>query len=127
MTDLVARLKQWADSSWTRDLYIGPPEPANALAADCAAAAAEVERLRLDGIHTCHDECPRIACVQRREIERLRRIEQLALIWSAYQDDESMRRQSRDRAYRVMADNAAENLYAALGPVTSPRNVQEEG
>ena len=24
-----------------------------------------------DGIHTCHDKCPRLACVQRREIERL--------------------------------------------------------
>lgn len=33
---------------------------------------AEVERLTVDGIHSCHDQCPRIACVQRREIERLR-------------------------------------------------------
>lgn len=33
----------------------------------------EIERLRTDGIHSCHDECPRIACVQRREIERLAR------------------------------------------------------
>jgi chromosome segregation ATPase len=33
---------------------------------------AEVARLQADGIHSCHDECPRIACVQRREIERLR-------------------------------------------------------
>lgn len=32
---------------------------------------AEVERLTLDGIHTCHDQCRRIACVQRREIARL--------------------------------------------------------
>lgn len=36
------------------------------------ALRAEVERLTLDGIHTCHHECPRIACVQRREIARLR-------------------------------------------------------
>ena len=33
---------------------------------------AEIERLTLDGVHTCHERCQRIACVQRREIERLR-------------------------------------------------------
>lgn len=38
----------------------------------------EVERLkdeqmkRRDDIHTCHDQCERIACVQRREIESLK-------------------------------------------------------
>jgi hypothetical protein len=36
------------------------------------ALRAEVERLSYDGIHTCHDGCPRLPCVQRREIERLR-------------------------------------------------------
>ena len=36
------------------------------------ALRAEVERLSYDGIHTCHDDCPRLPCVQRREIERLR-------------------------------------------------------
>ena len=35
------------------------------------ALRAEVERLQADGIHSCHAECPRLACVQRREIERL--------------------------------------------------------
>jgi len=40
---------------------------------------AENERLSADGIHTCHDQCPRYACVLRRErdaaladVERLR-------------------------------------------------------
>ena len=40
---------------------------------------AENERLTADGIHTCHDQCPRYACVLRRErdaaladVERLR-------------------------------------------------------
>jgi len=33
---------------------------------------AQVERLFNDGIHTCHDQCPRFGCVQRREIESLR-------------------------------------------------------
>lgn len=28
---------------------------------------------RRDDIHTCHDQCERIACVQRREIDELKR------------------------------------------------------
>lgn len=32
----------------------------------------ELERRKYDGVHTCSDTCPRLACVQRREIERLR-------------------------------------------------------
>lgn len=35
------------------------------------ALTAEVRRLNYDGIHTCHAECPRLPCVQRREIEAL--------------------------------------------------------
>lgn len=38
------------------------------------ALSAEVERLNINGIHTCHDECQRVPCRQRREIERLRSI-----------------------------------------------------
>ena len=41
----------------------------------------EVERLRTGSIHSCHDRCPRIECVQRREIERLRAALQLADEW----------------------------------------------
>jgi hypothetical protein len=36
------------------------------------ALQAEIERLTYDGIHTCHDDCPRLPCVQRREIDGLR-------------------------------------------------------
>ena len=32
----------------------------------------EVERRAYDGIHTCHDDCQRVACRQRRQIEQLR-------------------------------------------------------
>jgi hypothetical protein len=39
---------------------------------EAEALRAEIERLSYDGIHTCHDGCPRLPCVQRREIERLR-------------------------------------------------------
>lgn len=31
----------------------------------------QLERLETNGVHTCHDECPRIACVQYRENARL--------------------------------------------------------
>ena len=33
---------------------------------------AEVQRLDIAGTHTCHESCPKLPCVQRREIERLR-------------------------------------------------------
>jgi hypothetical protein len=35
-------------------------------------AADAIERLTYDSIHTCHDDCPRLPCVQRREIDALR-------------------------------------------------------
>lgn len=45
----------------------------------CDDAADEIERQRqliedidASGIHSCHDRCQRVECVQRREIERLR-------------------------------------------------------
>lgn len=41
------------------------------LTARAEAAEAEVQRLTYNGIHTCHAECPRLPCVQRREIEAL--------------------------------------------------------
>jgi hypothetical protein len=40
--------------------------------AEAEALRAEIERLTYDGIHTCHDGCPRLPCVQRREIDALR-------------------------------------------------------
>lgn len=33
---------------------------------------AEVERLKTDTTHSCHDDCQRTACVLRREVERLK-------------------------------------------------------
>lgn len=35
------------------------------------AMAGEVERLTVNGIHTCHDNCQRFPCVQGRKIRRL--------------------------------------------------------
>lgn len=42
------------------------------LAAEVERLRAEVQRLDIAGTHTCHDDCPKLPCVQRREIERLR-------------------------------------------------------
>lgn len=36
------------------------------------AQAAEIERLKYNGIHSCHDKCERPLCVLERENERLR-------------------------------------------------------
>ena len=36
------------------------------------AQAAEIERLKYNGIHSCHDQCERPLCVLERENERLR-------------------------------------------------------
>jgi hypothetical protein len=44
------------------------PEAADAI----EALLAEIKWLTYDGIHTCHDDCPRLPCVQRREIDGLR-------------------------------------------------------
>lgn len=67
MSDLTQRLRAWAHDE---RLGHGP------LLLD---AAAEIERQRqliedidASGIHSCHDRCQRLECVQRREIERLR-------------------------------------------------------
>jgi hypothetical protein len=46
-------------------------EVASEAADAIAALQAEVERLTFDGIHTCHADCPRLPCVQRREIDAL--------------------------------------------------------
>lgn len=39
------------------------------LTAEIADLRAENERLQLDGIHTCHDECQRPTCVLRRQLD----------------------------------------------------------
>ena len=73
--ELVERLRQLANNTGKMTWVNGLPMPANAalhLAADrIEALTAEVQRLTYDGIHTCHAECPRLPCVQRREIEAL--------------------------------------------------------
>jgi hypothetical protein len=65
--ELVKRLRLWGDYALTSDR-------ADLLTAADAIEGlqAEIERLTYDGIHTCHDDCPRLPCVQRREIDGLR-------------------------------------------------------
>jgi len=49
------------------------------LTAEIADLRAENERLQLDGIHTCHDECQRPTCVLRRQLdEAMEALEQIA-------------------------------------------------
>jgi hypothetical protein len=42
------------------------------LEAEVERLRAEIQRLDIAGTHSCHDDCPKLPCVQRREIERLR-------------------------------------------------------
>ena len=87
------------------------PEAADrieALEAENERLQKELDRRIVDGIHTCHDECPRLLCFERRENERLREVlEQfLALIKHQYFG-------SREAMNALQeADNAAR---AALG------------
>ena len=48
------------------------PSETAILRARIAELEGEVKRLDLNGIHTCHDECRRLPCVQRREIAALK-------------------------------------------------------
>ena len=50
-------------------VYRNPDGPA--AAAEIERLTAEVRRLDYSTTHTCWDECPRLACAQRREIEAL--------------------------------------------------------
>ena len=45
---------------------------ADAPATALEALAGEVERLTINGIHSCWEECPRLPCVQGREIRALK-------------------------------------------------------
>jgi hypothetical protein len=75
---------------------------------EAEALRAEVERLSYDGIHTCHDDCPRLPCVQRREIERLRE----ALEWAAGAYERYLNTSPGVAAYALA--KSAEDARAAL-------------
>lgn len=70
-----------------------------------------VNELRTKAANFDHYEvCARAAD----EIERLRRIEEKALIWSAYQDDDSLKDQAKDPWLKSAAIEAAQALYEAV-------------
>lgn len=88
--DLVERFGRWLQNTGYDGGVNSPPMLIYALvqeqAAEIRSLRAQVQRLVYDGIHTRHDQCPRLACVQRREIERLR--EQVAQLEAAYAESE---------------------------------------
>lgn len=71
MDDLVERLRV-NDAEIFLPLLGQAADRIEAQAAEIRSLREQVEKLSNDGIHTCHDQCPRLACVQRREIESLR-------------------------------------------------------
>ena len=77
--ELVMRLREDARYGYGAACDWSDEERADYWAQQCrkarrnaAEAADAIERLTYDGIHTCHDDCPRLPCVQRREIDALR-------------------------------------------------------
>ena len=52
---------------YDEELTLWNTRPANPLQAEVEALRAENARFKVDGIHTCHAECPRWGCVLRRE------------------------------------------------------------
>lgn len=62
--ELVKRLRNWN--------LVGDAVDLRKKAADALEAlAGEVERLTLNGTHSCHDDCQRLPCIQGREIRAL--------------------------------------------------------
>ena len=76
MDDLIERLR--AASAAMRSHYaVGAIELIPTWTMDEAAdrieaLTAELDRRKYDGVHTCHDQCQREACVLRREVDALR-------------------------------------------------------
>jgi Asp-tRNA(Asn)/Glu-tRNA(Gln) amidotransferase A subunit family amidase len=64
---LIAELRDVRPMPWDDDIADACDRAADRI----EALQAEVERLTYDGIHTCYDDCPRLPCVQRREIDAL--------------------------------------------------------
>jgi len=77
--------------------------------------AAEYEALRADYLSAVGQAQQHLE-----EIERLRGIEIKARVWSAYQDDDSVRDQATDPALRQMAEDATLELMEAVMDCTGP-------
>lgn len=82
MDDLFERISSLQDgNAWpsTIELINDLADRIEAQAAEIRSLRTEIERREYDGIHTCHDQCQRAACVLRRENEALReQVEQWA-------------------------------------------------
>jgi hypothetical protein len=70
MDDLVEQLDKRASTySWDSvTFYASDADMMRQAAAEIRSLRTEIERREYDGIHTCHDQCQRAACVLRREL-----------------------------------------------------------
>ena len=75
-----AGMPEWLQEDWFAD-----PFDSFALKFAKLVAAAERERLKWDGLHSCHSECDRPACVHTRKAVEAER-EACAKVCEEYQD-----------------------------------------
>ena len=82
---------------------------------------AEVKRLDHSTIHTCWDECPRVACAQRREIEALtaqlaEARQQASKLWTLLDDIDTLDDACRgeDDLFRTLTRAAQQKRHAIM-------------
>lgn len=88
----------------TKGVFVGD---VHAAADALETLAGEVDRLTLNGIHTCHDNCPRLPCVQGREIRALKAERdrlKAALDWALGEGDEWLERKPGEGAFYWRAE-----------------------
>lgn len=83
LTAVTEQRDQWKDKylQQNKDLGYELRDPNGTIWSECkrlqtelTAARAEIERLDVAGIHSCHNDCQRLPCVLRRERDEARRL-----------------------------------------------------
>lgn len=87
-SDIVKRLRAWQELVASGYEVPAAGRTMREAADRIEALEGEVERLTVNGIHTCHDKCQRLPCVQGREIRRLEgEVEKLRKLLNAAEKD----------------------------------------